>query len=105
MVEAEGACALQQYHFVVQRLEHLASFKLLHAGEEEFFGNRDMVSLLLDAGTYADELFHTTLDGELRHLAVEHFRLVAALVYVAEYQCALAPFVVGSAVHKVECDV
>ena len=55
--------------------------------------------------SYADELLHTALLDQTRHLAIQFCIGQTALQNVAQHQCSLLPIVVGTAVHKVESDV
>ena len=53
----------------------------------------------------ADKLLYTTLLHQYCHIGIELLFGLSTLVNVAQDECTLASFLVGTAVHKVECNV
>ena len=102
IVETEAACALDKYHLVAQRLEHLAVNERRNVVEEVFLLNLYQVGMLHNLRTDAYYLLNAALHTEVGYFLVEHVERFAGLVDVAEYERALASLVVGAAVHEVE---
>ena len=105
VIETEAACALDEYHLVAQRLEHLAVNERRNVVEEVFLLNLYQVGMLHNLRTDAYYLLNAALHTEVGYFLVEHVERFAGLVDVAEYERALASLMVGAAVHEVERNV
>ena len=70
LVETKLASTLQEDNLVAKALEHLAIDKLLHIAEEELFGNLNLIALLIELRTHADELDDATLAAKVGHLFI-----------------------------------
>ncbi len=112
LVETETARAFQENQFAMQLTEHIAVDELLCAVEEILLGHLYEMLLRRYLAPDANQFAHSLLCNQLRHLPIEHGRLFATLVDVAENECMGRGMAVGqrclfarvflAAVHEIE---
>ena len=106
LIEAERACSFEQDNFVVQGFKHFAADEIGYVVKEELcFQTFKSLLLSYKSGANADKLLYTTLLYQCCHVGIKLLFGFATLINVAQDKCALAAVLVGTAVHKVECDV
>ena len=105
VVEAKLSGSFYEYHLVVKRFKCFRLHKLAYVFKEIFFCDIYDGRVFSELRSYTDEFLHPTFLSHAAYDAIELVWQLSALLYITEYQCALASVVVWSATHEVECYV
>ena len=89
----------------MQRAEHFAVNELIDCVKKEFLRQLNLFRLRTKLRPDTDEFLYVALQSEIRNLFIQLSGSLSALVNIAQNESVSAPFMVGAAVHKVECDI